>query len=63
MVVSAEARLGQDISDRMVTFDHPASSSTAREESEGEESEGEEIEGEESEGEEMMAAMAAVKVE
>jgi hypothetical protein len=48
----------------MVTFDHPASSSTAREESEGEESEGEEIEGEESEpGEEMMAVMAAVKVE
>jgi hypothetical protein len=47
----------------MVTFDHPASSSTAREESEGEGSEGEESEGEESEGEEMMVAMAAVKVE
>ena len=47
----------------MVTFDHPASSSTAREESEGEESEGEESEGEESEGEDVGAAMAAVKLE
>jgi hypothetical protein len=42
----------------MVTFDQPASSSTARDEIEGKESEGEE-----SEGEEMMVAMAAVKVE